>query len=208
VKRVRQRIRLLRDDHLGDSLGAIFLDASPEKHDAIIERLREYLGVRVRILKAEIATDCIEVEAEVRALPEESRRLAAAADDLRRKGAPRNAAALFHEALELDPLGREASLGLGLLLAGMERFDEALVMLKRAREAGPDDVELLYALGSVCLRLERTASAISYLERAFELHPRHFGVRRALIELGRRPQVPPRARSENPRPAKPSREQL
>jgi hypothetical protein len=37
------------------------------------------------------------------------------------------------------------------------------------------------------MKVERTASAIAYLERAFELEPMNFNVRRALIELGRKP---------------------
>jgi hypothetical protein len=37
------------------------------------------------------------------------------------------------------------------------------------------------------MKVERTASAIAYLERALELEPTNFNVRRALIELGRKP---------------------
>jgi cytochrome c-type biogenesis protein CcmH/NrfG len=60
-------------------------------------------------------------------------------------------------------------------------------MLKRARETGPESARVLYALAMVCMKVERTASAIAYLERALELEPTNFNVRRALIELGRKP---------------------
>jgi tetratricopeptide (TPR) repeat protein len=178
---------LLRDDHIGDSLGAIFLDPSPEKGDEIISRLRDYLGEAVRVIHAEVTSERIEVEVEVRALVEEANRLAAAANDLSRKGVKRNAIALFRQALDLDPLNRDALHGLGLLLADLSHHSEALAMLKLARESGPETADLLHALGRVCMQAERVASAICYLEKGCELDPSHFGVRRALTELGRRP---------------------
>jgi tetratricopeptide (TPR) repeat protein len=202
VRRIRQRrqIGILRDDHIGDLLGAIFLDYSPEREDSILERLGEYLGSRVKIIKAEISQDRADVEVEVQALEEEGSRLAAAANDLRQKGARRNALAMFHQALELDPLNRAAALGLGMLLADLEHYDEALRTLKRAREAGSpnnrDDVELLSTLGRICMRTERIASAIYYLERAFAIDSGNFAVRRMLAELGRKPKAPARTSSK------------
>jgi tetratricopeptide (TPR) repeat protein len=183
---------LWRDDHIGDAVGAIFLDPSPENADAIIVRLRDYLGQRVRVINAELTAERVEVEVEVRALAEEASRLAAAAADLSRKGGRRNAMALFRQALELDPLNRDARQGLGLLLADLNRYREALAMLKLARESGPETVELLHALGRICMQTDRTTSAISYLEKGFELDPSHFGVRRALGELGLKPKLPQR----------------
>ncbi len=200
---------LLRDDHVGDSLGAIFLDPSPERSDEIISRLRDYLGARVRVVHAELTPQRIEVEVEVRALAEEANRLAAAADDLSRKGVRRNAIALYRQALELDPLNRDARQGLGLLLADMSCYAEALAMLRLARESGPETVELLHALGRVCMQANRTASAISYLQKGFELDPSHFGVRRSLTELGRKPKPAPRSQNNSssspgkPNPKKP-----
>jgi tetratricopeptide (TPR) repeat protein len=191
---------LQRDDHIGDAVGAIFLDPSSENADAIIFRLRDYLGERVRIIGAEVSAVRVEVEVEVRALAEEANRLAAAAGDLSRKGGRRNAIALFRQALELDPLNCEALQGLGTLLAGLNRYGEALAMLRLARESGPETVDLLHALGRVCMQADRTASAISYLEKGFELDPSHFGVRRALAELGRKPKLPQRAQSNGPSP--------
>ena len=54
------RIVIRREDHIGDELGFIFLEARGGDHDAIIERLREYLGPRVRILKAEIGAEQVQ----------------------------------------------------------------------------------------------------------------------------------------------------
>ena len=183
----RRRMVLLRDDHIGDAVGAIFLNPSPEYADAVISRLRDYLGQRVRVISAELTAKHVEVEVEVRALAEEANRLAAAAADLGRKGGRRNAISLYRQALELDPLNRDARQGLGLLLADLNCCSEALAMLRLARESGPETVELLHALGRVCMQADRKASAISYLQKGFELDPSHFGVRRALGELGRKP---------------------
>jgi tetratricopeptide (TPR) repeat protein len=183
---------LLRDDHIGDTVGAIFLDPSPEDGDAIISRLCNYLGNRVRLVSAELTAERLEIEVEVRAFAEEANRLAVAAADLSRKGGRRNAVALFRQALELDPLNRNARHGLGLLLAELNCCSEALAMLRLARESGPETVELLHALGRVCMQADRKASAINYLEKGFELDPSHFGVRRALGELGLKPKLPQR----------------
>lgn len=201
MRRIKQRKRIiiLRDDHIGDPIGGMFLDPSVENADSILERLCEYLGHRVRVLRADLTSERAEVEVELQALADESSRLAAAARDLSRKGARRNAVSMFRQALELDPLNREAAMGFGILLADLEEYPEALRMLRRARESGPDDVELLFALGRVCVTVERTASAITYLERAFELDPGHFGVRRALAALGRKPKPP--SRSKQPQSA-------
>jgi tetratricopeptide (TPR) repeat protein len=209
VKRIKQqrRVVILRDDHIGDPIGGLFLDPDALDEDGIIARLRDYLGARVRIVKAELSAERAEIEVETQALADEATRLAATARDLSRKGARRGALALFRDALELDPLNREAALGLGLAMAEAEQYSEALAMLKRAREAGPDDVEVLHAIGSVCISTDRIASAITYLERAFDLDPGHFGVRRALAELGRKPKPPQRQRNAQPpvAAAKPSR---
>jgi len=183
---------LLRDDHIGDAVGAIFLNPSPEDGEAVISRLRDYLGKRIRVINAELTSERVEVEVEVRALAEEANRLATAAGDLSRKGGRRNAIALFRQALELDPLNRDARQGLGLLLADLNCCNEALAVLRLARESGPETVELLHALGRVCMQADRTASAISYLQKGFELDPSHFGVRRALDQLGLKPKLPQR----------------
>jgi len=186
---------ILRDDHIGDRLGEIFLDQSEANAERIGELLRTYLGRRVRLRKLELSAHQVEVEVEVSAMPEEAERLAAAAQNLRIKGAPRNALELFREALALDPLSSRAASGLGMLQVELRRYEEGFANLKRARETGPDNADLLLALAQVALRLDRETSAISYLERALELAPSHFAVRRLLSELGRKPKPPPRALS-------------
>jgi tetratricopeptide (TPR) repeat protein len=195
--RQRKQLTILRDDHIGDSIGAMFLDCSPEREDTILERLGDYLGSRVKIVKLELSADRAEVEIEVRSMTEEASRLAATARDLSRKGAKRGALSMFRDALELDPINRKAALGLGLLLSELEQFSEAMKYLKLARECGTDDPELLYALGQVSLKSDRTAAAIEYFERAVEIDPGHFAVRRALAELGRKPK-PQRPRTDKP----------
>lgn len=197
--RQRKRLTILRDDHIGDAIGVMFLDCSPENQDSILERLGDYLGPRVKILKLELSPDRGEVEIEVRSMAEEATRLAATARDLSRKGARRGALSMFRDALDLDPINRKAALGLGLLLAELEQYPEAMRYLKLARECGTDDPELLYALGQVSLKNDRTAAAIEYFERAFEIDPGHFAVRRALAELGRKPRPHlPRPRADKP----------
>jgi tetratricopeptide (TPR) repeat protein len=204
VKRVRQhrRIKIMRDDHIGDQLGALFFDVMAQQEDSILARLAEYLGKRVRIVKAEISNDCVEVEVEVQVWEDEANRLTATANDLLLKGARRNAQALFREALELDPLNAAAATALGTFLADLEQYNEALSVLKLAREAGPESAALMLALGRVCIKTDRKASAITYLERAYEIEPSNFAVRRALAELGRKPKPSPR--SSRPDPTKSS----
>ena len=179
---------LRRGDHIGDPLGLIFLEDPETVSDPVIEKLREYFGPRVGVLQAEITRDAITVKVESRGWREESNRLAAAASDLHEKGARRNALEMYREALAIDPLNGEAMLGLGMALARGDKFSEALAALKRAREFfGKDNVEVLLAMARCAARLQRTATAIDYLETANEVDPRNFLVRRALRALGREP---------------------
>ncbi len=209
MKRLTQqrKITIFRDDHIGDPLGAIFLDQTVESEDRIMDLLRDYLGRRARILRADLTRDKIEVILEIQAMTDEAQRLAAAAENLKIKGAPRNALDLFREALALDPLNQVATTGIGVLLADLGRHDEAFAILKRAHEYGPENADLLYALGQVALVLDRNASAIVYLERAFQLAPSHFGARRVLTDLGRKPKPPARTQTQ-PLAARPSKSAL
>jgi tetratricopeptide (TPR) repeat protein len=183
------RIVIRREDHIGDSLGFVFLEASGGDHDAIVERLREYLGPRIKILKTEIGAERIEIEVSGRRFPEEAARLAEAAHGLRRKGASRNAMAHFKEALALDPLNVMALRGMGALLAAREDHSAAFRMLCKAREAGGDSAEVLHDLGRAAAGMGRVATAIAYLERACELAPDNLAIRRALADLGRKPRA-------------------
>jgi tetratricopeptide (TPR) repeat protein len=184
----RRSLVLRRDDHVGDPIGLIFLDDPEKISDRIIAKLREYFGARVRIIKAEVSHEEMVVEVESRGWREESNRLAAAAAELHAKGARRNAQAMYREALQIDPLNGEAMLGLGMALVQSEQWAEALQTLKRAREfAGTDNVDVLLAMSRCAARQQRTASAIIYLERAYDIDPRNFMVRSALRALGRDP---------------------
>jgi tetratricopeptide (TPR) repeat protein len=188
--RQRRSLVIRRTDHVGGSLGLVFLGALERDSDSILARLGDYLGSRAKILKAEISQDRIEVDVEVRAWPEEAARLAEHARDLLRKGASRAAIALFAEALDLDPLHAPALTGLGLALGQRGRHDEALDALRRARESGGDNFELLLAMGRVSAHLEHKSAAIAYLEAALAIDPKSFVARRALKQLGREPARP------------------
>jgi tetratricopeptide (TPR) repeat protein len=184
-----RRISILRDDHVGETLGAIFLDPAPEKAESTIELLRAYLGPRVWIRKVELQGDRAEIELETHAFSAEANSLAAAAHGLHRIGARRAALELWRETLKLDPLNGAAAKGAGLVLLEKGSFVEALAMLKRAREFGLQDADVLCGLGRASLRQERLASAIAYFEQACAIAPNHFGARRALAEFGRKPRV-------------------
>jgi tetratricopeptide (TPR) repeat protein len=186
--RAPARLVIRREDHVADRLGLIFLEGVVD-HDSIIDRLREYLGKRVRIIKAEVSPDVIEVEVTGRRFAQEAARLADVAEDLRRNGASRNAIALFREALELDPLNLAALRGLGALLIKRTEYGAAFRILCRAREAGGDSAEILHDLGRIAAGMERVAAAVDYLERACELEPDNFAIRRTLADMGRKPRT-------------------
>jgi tetratricopeptide (TPR) repeat protein len=150
-----------------------------------LDRLREYLGFKLKLTKAEISHDEITVEVESRGWPEEGARMAAAAKDLHAKGARRAALLMYRDAVELDPLNAEALLRLGLALTEQEKFAEAFSALKRAREFGADGSELLIAMARCAARLDRVTTAAAYYEQVLKLEPRNFVARRALRALGR-----------------------
>jgi tetratricopeptide (TPR) repeat protein len=185
--RQRRQIVILLEDHIGDPVGSLLFNLANFDHDTIIDRLREYLDPHLTIIRADLTSARAEVEVEARGLETESRHLVAAAQDLQAKGARRNALSLYEDALRLDPLNSEAAMGLGLLLSELKKYDEALRMLKRARECGSERPDLLHALGRVSMLADRKASAIVYFERAYELDPTNLAIRRALMEVGRNP---------------------
>jgi Tfp pilus assembly protein PilF len=198
--RQRRRVVILLEDHIGDPVGSLLFNLVNFDNDAIVERLREYLDRRLKIVRADLTSARAEVEVEVRSLETESRHLTSTAQDLHAKGARRNAHSLYEDALQLDPLNSEAAMGLGLLLAEQKKYDEALRMLKRAREYGPERADLLHALGRISMLAERKASALSYLEKAYELEPANPVMRRALADVGRTP--PPRLKLVTPSQSK------
>ena len=186
----KKALVIFRDDHIGDRIGAIFLGLEDGERE-VARRVREYLGGKARILKIELGRDRATVEVEASVFTEESTRLAAAAADLNRKGAPRNAIAMFKQALELDPLAGETLYEMGLALLDIEQTAQALGALRRAREILGDSVGLLRSLARVCVAMERVPTAVGYLERALDLEPGNRAVQRELLALGRRPPPTP-----------------
>jgi len=187
VPHKRRSLVIRRIDHVGDPVGIAFLESPETDGDAVLARIREYLGDRLRLVKAEVSHDEITVEVESHGWAEEGARMAEAARDLYRKGARRAALTMYRDALDLDPLNAEASLRLGLALVEREKFADAFAALKRAREFGASGVELLNALARSAAALGRRASAIAYYEEALKIEPRNFVARRALGALGRTP---------------------
>jgi len=188
--RARRSLVIRRNDHVGDPVGMAFLESPETNGDAVLARLREYLGDKLKLVKAEVSHGEITVEVESRGWTEEGARMAAAARDLYQKGARRAALSMYRDALELDPLNAEAILGLGFALAKQEKYAEALAALKRAREFGADGIELLIAMGRCAVGLERGPNAIAYYEEALKIEPRNFVARRALRALGHKPATP------------------
>jgi tetratricopeptide (TPR) repeat protein len=188
---VRNKVlTIARDDHIGDPIGAIFLDLDGGEPE-VARRVREYLGGKIHITRLELKRDRAIVEVQASAFSDEAARLSEAAADLARKGAPRNAIAMFQQALELDPLSGPTLHEMGIALLELKRPAEALPILRRAREVLGDSVELLRTLARVCVAIERIPTAVGYLERALELEPRNRMVRRELMALGRRPPPTP-----------------
>jgi tetratricopeptide (TPR) repeat protein len=188
--RARRSLVIRRIDHVGDPVGLAFLESPETNGDAVLQRLREYLGDKLKLVKAEVSHDEITVEIEFRGWTEEGTRMASVARDLYEKGARRAALSMYRDALDLDPLNAEAMFRLGLALAEQEKFADALVALKHAREFGADRVELLVAMGRCASGLDRGVSAIAYYEEALKIEPRNFVARRALRALCHKPALP------------------
>jgi len=188
--RARRSLVIRRVDHVGESVGLAFLESPETGGDALLARLRDYLGEKLKIVKAEVSHDEITVEIEARRWIEEGARMADAAHDLYAKGAKRAALAMYRDALDLDPMNAAATLGLGLAFAERENFPEAFAALKRAREFGAEGVEMLLAMGRCAAELDRSPNAIAYYEEALKLDPRNFVARRALSALGHKPASP------------------
>lgn len=184
--RERQTVVIRREDHVGDPISIAWLVPAETLGDAIVGRLHDYLGRRVRIKKAEISRDTIEVQVEVRGWREEANRLASAARDLSEKGAKRGALAMCREALELDSLSVEAMTAMGTILAALGKDEEALDAFQHAREYGDEGVSVVLAMLECAIRLGWLASAERYAQEALRLDPGNLQARDALHSIKQR----------------------
>jgi tetratricopeptide (TPR) repeat protein len=202
--RRRSSIVIRSEDHLGDPLGVIFMLEPEQLGETVVEKLRAYLGEQTEIVKAVVSRDKIEIEVECAAFRDESDQLVESARGLQKNHLHRSAEATLAEALKLDPLNPHALMALAEILQESEKLSEATAVLLRAREAAPGDTApVLAMLGACCLKVGRTASAIRYFESALVIDPRHFSARRALLGLGRRPNVAaPKTEAEQPVPTR------
>ena len=184
--RERRTLVIRREDHVGDPISIAWLVPVETLGDAIVARLHDYLGRRVRIKKAEISRDTIEVEVEVRGWREEANRLARAARDLSEKGARRGALAMCREALELDSLSVEAMTAMGTILVALGKDDEALGAFQHAREFGAGGVSILLTMLDCAIRLGWLVSAERYATEALRLDPGNLRARDALHSIRQR----------------------
>ena len=81
------------------------------------------------------------------------------------------AAALYREALALDPDFMEAHVDLAGVLWRLEDFDGALAHAERAVQLAPDHAFAVRILGTALLNLDRLPEAERVLRRALELQP-------------------------------------
>ncbi|HOC44188.1 MAG TPA: tetratricopeptide repeat protein [Thermoanaerobaculales bacterium] len=72
-----------------------------------------------------------------------------------------------------DALRFQALLGLGSTYAALQRYDEAVAALKRARSLAPESADAWYTLGSVYAAAGRTDDALRALGEAARLQPGH-----------------------------------
>jgi tetratricopeptide (TPR) repeat protein len=183
--RERRTLVIRRQDHIGDAISIAWLAPAETVGDAIIGRLQDYLGSRVRIEKAEISRDTIEVEVEVRGWREEADRMARAARDLAEKGGRRAALQMCQESLQIDSLNIEAMSTMGFVLAALDRDEEALQAFKRAREFGASGVEPVLQLVRCAMRLKRLGTAVQYVHEALRIDPQNREARRTLRAIKR-----------------------
>jgi tetratricopeptide (TPR) repeat protein len=184
--RQRRTLTIRRDDHLEDGLGAIFFDPDEGNAPEILERLRAYLGPRLRVLRAEVSAKHAIVEVEADGFPQESERLRAEAEKLWNAGGRRAAMVMIRDAAALDVLSDAAAATLGVFLLESDAPEQALAELKRAREIGGDSASIRRNLARACIAMGRRSTAIAYLRAADELQPNDFQTLRMLEQLGYR----------------------
>ena len=183
--RERRTLVIRRDDHIGDPISIAWLAPAETVGDAIIGRLQDYLGPKVRIEKAEISRDTMEVEVEARGWREEADRMARAARDLAEKGGRRAALQMCEESLQLDSINIEGITTMGIVLTALDRNEEALQAFKRAREFGASGVEPVLQLVRCAMRMNRLGTAVQYVHEALRMDPHNSEARRALRAIKR-----------------------
>jgi len=183
--RERRTLVIRRDDHIGDPISIAWLAPAETVGDAIIGRLQDYLGPKVRIAKAEISRDTMEVEVEARGWREEADRMARAARDLAEKGGRRAALQMCEESLQLDSINIEGITTMGIVLTALDRNEEALQAFKRAREFGASGVEPVLQLVRCAMRMNRLGTAVQYVHEALRMDPHNSEARRALRAIKR-----------------------
>ncbi len=78
------------------------------------------------------------------------------------------AIALYRRIPDTSPLKRAAEMQLGLNLADLKRYDEAILHLSKLRDADPDDMRSYLALGGVYAAKEDFRSAANLYDQAVE----------------------------------------
>ena len=186
----RKTLTIRRDDHLDDVIGAAFFESDANAGTTIADCIRNYLGRRITLVRAEVGSRDALVTVEARGFTVESERMLEEAAILWRGGARRSAIATAQQAIDLDPLNADAHVSMGEYLIDHKKPGPALQALKRAREIGGDSAEVLRNMGRACVLLERNASAVVYFKRALIAEPRDFVSLRALAQLGYENEVP------------------
>ena len=98
------------------------------------------------------------------------------------EGRNEDAERLLREILDAYPEQYDSAYSLGLLLAEMERYEEAGEYLWRAAQGMPDQARVFYNLGLVLQYLGRSADAETALLRTVQLEPANFDYHYALAD--------------------------
>jgi tetratricopeptide (TPR) repeat protein len=188
------------------ALGSVLLRSGDvDQAESILRPLAEG-DAEAQVLRARIAmsrNDLVRVRALLADGPAGHPGFAVARGQLAaRSNNPAGAALQFQIALEHDPANREAIQGLSLVLAQMERRDEAVAyqkkgelwrrltgLLERARASGDHhDKGLCNQLAQTCEALGRTPEAAAWYRVALALDPASADAQQALYRLRRRPE--------------------
>jgi tetratricopeptide (TPR) repeat protein len=103
-------------------------------------------------------------------------------EELLRAGRPLDAERALEEAVKLDPGSSRAQYYLGVARVRLERYEDAIAALEKARElAASPNPAVLYELGNAYLKCERFADAASALAAASRLAPGDGAIR---LQLG------------------------